>query len=85
VEEHAPDIGAGVLRFSHEASVHVGVTARLVNEQASDVIGVVEGITSLGQDRVALKRRGSVPDDAEGFPRGVVIDGGDAQGFGHWR
>ena len=53
VEEDDAEVGAIVLRLRHKAAVHVGVAARLVDEQAANVVDVLEGVAPLVEDRAA--------------------------------
>ena len=47
VEEDDAEVGAVVLGLGDEAAVHVGVAARLVDEQLADVVEVLERETAL--------------------------------------
>ena len=74
VEEDDAEVGALVLRLRDEAAVHVGVAARLVDEQAADVVDVLEGVAALVEDRAAGKRVDAAGDDPERLAGRVVID-----------
>ena len=52
VEEHDAEIGAVVLRLGDEAAVHVGVAARLVDEQLPQMIEPLGRVAALLEDRV---------------------------------
>jgi len=72
VEEDDAQVGHGRLR--DEAAVHVGVAARLVDEQPAHVVQVLAGPAPPLQRGAALQRRDPVHHDAERLPRGVVVD-----------
>ena len=76
VEEHDADVAFVVDRLGHEAAVHVGVAARLVDEQPSNVIEVLRRVPALVEDGPSHQRYDSTAHDAEGFARGVVVGGG---------
>jgi hypothetical protein len=79
VKEHDAEIGAAVLRLGDETAVHVGVAARLVDEQATDVVEVIAGEAALVEDRPALQRFDATGDDPERLAAGVVVDRGDGR------
>ena len=56
VEEDDAEVGAVVLRLGDEAAVHVGVPARLVDEQPAQVVEPLGGVAALLEDRVAAER-----------------------------
>ena len=64
-------------RLGDEAAVHVGVAARLVDEERAHVVEVLLRVAALGEDRVARDRVDPARDDAERLARGVVVDGLD--------
>ena len=74
VEEDDAEVGALVLRLGDEAAVHVGVAARLEDEQPPDVVEVLGGVAALVEDRPALERLDAAGDDAERLAAGVVVD-----------
>jgi hypothetical protein len=74
VEEDDAEVGAVVLRLDDEAAVHVGVPARLVDEQAADGIQLLRREAPLVEDRAPLERRDTAGDDPKGLTGGVVVD-----------
>ena len=77
MEEDDAEVGALVLGLGDEAAVHVGVAARLVDEQAADVVDVLERVAPLVEDRAAGKRVDAAGDDAERLAGRVVVDRAD--------
>ncbi len=74
MEEDDAEVGAFVLGLGHEAAVHVGVAARLVDEQAANVVDVLEGVAPLVEDRAAGQRVDAAGHDAERLAGRVVVD-----------
>ena len=74
VEEDDAEVCPFVLRLGDEAAVHVRVAARLVDEQAADVVDVLGGVAPLVEDPRAGERLDAAGDDPEGLARGVVVD-----------
>ncbi len=74
VEEDDAEVGALVLGLGDEAAVHVGVAARLVDEQAADVVDVLEGVAPLVEDRASGEGVDAAGDDAERLAGRVVVD-----------
>src|SRR3954454_12650242 len=72
VEEDDAEIRALVLRLGDEAAVHVGVPARLVDEQPAQAAEPLRRVASLLEDRPATELLAG--DDSERLPRGVVVD-----------
>ena len=77
VEEDDAEVGTLVLGLGHEAAVHVGVAARLVDQQAANIVGVFESVAPLVEDRAAEKRVDAAGDDAERLAGRVVVDRAD--------
>jgi hypothetical protein len=73
VEEDDAEIGAR-LGLDDVAPIHVCVPARLVNEEAANVIQPVVRVAPLLEDRVAAQRVHTARDDPERLARGVVVD-----------
>ena len=65
MEEHDAEIGARVVRLDDEAAVHVGVPARLVDEQPPNVVEPLERIAPLVEDGGAARRLDAARDDPE--------------------
>jgi hypothetical protein len=80
VEEDDAEVGAAVLGLGDEAAVHVGVAARLVDEQPPDVVEMLEREAPLVEDRAPLERRHAAGDDAERLAAGVVVGSRDHLG-----
>src|SRR5439155_26789503 len=76
-EEDDAEVGAVVLRLGDEAAVHVGVAARLVDEQPAEVVEARLRVAPLLEDR--LSPQGLTGHDAEGLAAGVVVDGADLE------
>ena len=74
VEEDDAEIGVVVVRLDDEAAVHVGVAARLVDEQPPHVVEPLERVAPLVEDRRALRRLDAARDDPERLARRVVVD-----------
>ena len=53
VEEDDAEVGVVVVRLDDEAAVHVGVPARLVDEQPAHVVEPLERVAPLVEDRRA--------------------------------
>ena len=81
VEEDDPEVGAVVLRRDDVAAVHVGVTARLEDEQAAVGVEVLAREAAPLEDRRALERRDAARHDPERLAARVVVDRLDVQ----WR
>ncbi len=77
MEEDDAEIGARVVRLDDVAAVHVGVAARLVDEQPAHVVEPLERVAALVEDRCAPKRIDTARHDAERLARRVVVDGPD--------
>ena len=75
VEEDDAEVGAGVVRLGDEAAVHVGVAARLVDEEAADAVEDLAGEPAALEHRPALERPDAAGDDPERLAAGVVVDG----------
>jgi hypothetical protein len=73
VKKDDAEIGS-VGRLRQEAAVHVGVSARLVDEQAANVVEVLGRIPALLEDRRALERRHTAGDDPKRLAGSVVVD-----------
>jgi hypothetical protein len=74
VEEDDAEVGAVVLGLGDEAAVHVGVAARLEDEQPADVVELLLREAALLEDRGAAKRVDAAGDDPERLAGGVVVD-----------
>ena len=74
VEEHDAEVGAVVVRRHDVAAVHVGVAARLVDEQPADVVEPLERVAASLEDRRAPERLDAAGDDPERLAPGVVVD-----------
>ena len=79
MEEDDAEVGAVVVRLDDEAAVHVGVAARLVDEQPADVVEPLEREAPLVEDRRAFERLDAAGDDPERLAAGVVVDGLDQE------
>jgi hypothetical protein len=79
MEEHDAELCASVLRIGDESAIHVGVPARLEDQQLTNVVEVFEGVTTLLHNGGAAQRGHATADDAKRFAGGVVIDGADHQ------
>ena len=77
VEEDDAEVGAVVVRLDDEAAVHVGVPARLVDEQPAHVVEPLERVAALVEDRRAARRFDAARDDPEGLAGRVVVDRAD--------
>src|SRR4029079_1423220 len=73
VEEDDPEVGS-LLRLDDVAAVHVGVAARLVDEEAAPAISPVWRVAPLLEDRVAAQPIHTARHDPERLARGVVVD-----------
>ena len=74
VEEHDAEVGAVVVRRHDVAAVHVGVAARLVDEQPADVVEPLERVAASLEDRRAPERLDAAGDDPKRLATGVVVD-----------
>src|SRR5581483_2705129 len=74
VEEDDAEVRPVVLRLGDVAAVHVGVPARLVDEQPPDAVQVLRGVAPLVEDALSRDRLDAAGDDPEGLPAGVVVD-----------
>ena len=79
VKEDDAEVGAVVLRRHDVAAVHVGVPARLEDEQAAVGVEVLERETAPLEDRRAVERRDAARHDPERLAAGVVVDRLDRQ------
>ena len=79
VEEHDAEIGAVVVRRHDVAAVHVGVAARLEDQEAPEPIEPVAREAAPLEDRPALEGRHAARDDAKRLAARVVVDGRDAE------
>ncbi len=77
VEEDHPQLRARVLRVGDETAVHVGVPARLEDQQLPDMVEVFERIAPLLEDGGAAQRWHTAADDPERLAGGMVVDGTD--------
>ena len=72
-EDHAK-ICTGIVRGRDEAAIHIGVAARLVDEEASNVVDICGSPQpTLAYSRTADLRR-ALDDDPERLTSGVVVD-----------
>jgi hypothetical protein len=83
VEEDDAEIGALVVWLDDEAAVHVGMTARLEDEQPPHMIAARERVAALFENRRAAERLDTAGDDPEGLTAGVVVDRADTPGVRH--
>ena len=74
VEEDDAEVGFAVVRLDDEAAVHVGVPARLVDEQPTNVVEPVVRVAPLVEDRRPMRRLDSARHDPERLAGGVVVD-----------
>ena len=74
VEEHDAEVGAVVVRGRDEAAVHVGVTARLVDQQVADIVDMVRRPTAALEDRAPFELGDPADHDPERLAGGVVVD-----------
>jgi hypothetical protein len=74
VKKDNPEVGAVVLRLRDEAAVHVGVAARLVDEQPAHAVEVLGREAPLLEDRPPLEGRHTARDDPERLTGGVIVD-----------
>ncbi len=79
VEEHDAEVGAGVVGLGDEAAVHVGVAARLVDEQATDPVEDLAGEPATLEHGRALERPDAAGHDPERLAARVVVDRRDVE------
>ena len=72
-----PRSALAVVRLDDEAAVHVGVAARLVDEQPPHVVEPLECVAALVEDRRAVRGIDSAGHDPERLAAGVVVDRAD--------
>ncbi len=77
VEEHDAEVRPVVVGRRHERPVHVGVAARLVDQQPADVIEVVHRPAPALEDGPALEVGDAAGHDPERLAGRVVVDGPD--------
>ena len=77
MEEDDTEVGFVVRGSDDEAAVHVRMAARLVDEQAANVVEPLKGVPPLVEDRLARGRLHSSRDDPERLPARVVVDRAD--------
>ena len=79
VEEDDAEVGAVVLGVRDEAAVHVGMSARLVDEQLPHVVQMLEREAALLENRAPAERLDAAGDDPERLAARVVVDRLDVQ------
>ena len=80
VEEHHAEVRPVVVGWGHEGAVHVGVAARLVDQQVPDGLHVGRCPGAARQHGVALEGWGAIGDDAERLTARVVVGRPDRAG-----
>ena len=73
VEEHDAQVAVGVVGWRDEAAVHVGVAARLVDEELADVVDIRGGPAAAFRHGPAFERRDTAGHDPERLATGVVV------------
>ena len=73
VEEDGAELCAVVVARQDEAAVHVGVPARLEDQQLADPIVIAERRRATLEHRRPLQQRCAARDDAERLAGGVVV------------
>ena len=81
VEEDDAEVRAVVVRLDDVAAVHVGMPARLVDQQAAYVVEPVVGVASLVEDRRPAQGIDAAGDDPERLAGSVVVDRANLHGI----
>ena len=77
VEEYGAEVRALVVGFGYEAAIHIGVTARFIDDKLSYVIESLHCVQAFIEHGVSVDGGYAAADYAERLARRVVIDRAD--------